>query len=204
MEIFKEMPPRRISLVMRYHIDYSFTVDLQSYNKGNVVISVRSIKANEWHKYRELRLRALRDSPNAFGSTYEAEKTRTSDIWMSQIDAATSSGIDCVLFAEMHGVVCGLVWCKLSITDPGTADIYQMWVDPAARGLGAGYALLDAAVTWARRTDARRVRLGVTDADSQAMRLYKSYGFHQTGETWPLRDGSRLKAQTLELNFGAD
>lgn len=179
------------------------TVDLQPCDEGDVVISVRRIKANEWRKYRDLRLRALRDSPDAFGSTYEAEKTRKNEMWMTQIGAAASSGIDCALFAEKHGAACGLVWCKLSVTDPGAADIYQMWVDPAARGSGAGYALLDAAVTWAERTGARRVRLGVTDADSPAMRLYKSYGFRQTGETWPLRDGSLLKAQTLELELGS-
>lgn len=179
------------------------TVDLQPCDKGDVVISVRRIEANEWRKYRDLRLRALHDSPHAFGSTYEAEKTRKNGTWMSQIGAAASSGMDCALFAEQHGTACGLVWCKLSVSDPGMADIYQMWVDPAARGSGAGYALLDAAVTWAKKTGARRVRLGVTDADSPAMRLYKSYGFHQTGGTWPLRDGSPLKARTLELELGS-
>lgn len=167
------------------------------------MISVQPIKTNEWRKYRDLRLRALRDSPNAFGSTYEAEETRTDDMWGSRVDAATSSEIDCALFAHNHEIVCGLVWCKLSITDPGTADIYQMWVDPAARGLGAGHALLDAAVTWARKMDACRVRLGVTDADSPAMRLYKSYGFRQIGNMEPLRDGSQFKVQTLELNLAS-
>jgi ribosomal protein S18 acetylase RimI-like enzyme len=124
-------------------------------------------------------------------------------MWVARIDAATSSGIDYALFADHNQVVCGLVWCKLSATDPGTADIYQMWVDPAARGLGAGHALLDAAVTWARKMDARRVHLGVTDADSPAMRLYKKYGFRQVGKLEPLREGSHLKARTLELELGS-
>ncbi len=122
-------------------------------------------------------------------------------MWVSCIDAATSSGIDHALFANNRGIICGLVWCKLSATDPDTADIYQMWVDPAARGLGVGHAWLDAAVTWARKMDACRVRLGVTDANSAAMYLYKSHGFRQIGEMEPLRDGSQLKAQTLELDL---
>jgi ribosomal protein S18 acetylase RimI-like enzyme len=120
-------------------------------------------------------------------------------MWAARIEAITSSEKDCALFAINRENVCGLVWCKVSVTDPGTADIYQMWVDPAARGLGAGHALLDAAVTWARKMDACRVRLGVTDADSPAMRLYKRHGFREAGQIEPLRDGSLLNVQTLEL-----
>lgn len=78
-----------------------------------------------------------------------------------------------------------------------------MWVDPAARGLGAGHALLDVAVTWARKMNACSVRLGVTDADRPAMRLYKSHGFRQVGEMEPLRDGSQFKVQTLELDLAS-
>lgn len=168
------------------------------------MISVRPIKPNEWREYRDVRLRALRDSPDAFGSTYAAEEKSTDDMWIARIHAATSSGRDCALFATHHEIVCGLVWCKLSATDSGTADIYQMWVDPATRGSGAGQALLDAAVAWARKRYARRVRLGVTDGDSAAMRLYKRYGFRKIGDLEPLREGSRLQARTLELELGAD
>lgn len=61
------------------------------------MISIRPIKTNEWRKYRNLRLRALRDSPDAFGSTYEVEEARTDSMWVSWIDAATSSGKDSIL-----------------------------------------------------------------------------------------------------------
>ena len=35
------------------------------------MISIRPIAAHEWHQYREIRLRALQDAPQAFGSTWE-------------------------------------------------------------------------------------------------------------------------------------
>lgn len=75
-------------------------------------------------------------------------------------------------------------------------------VHPAALGLGAGNALLTQALAWAKSHGARRVRLGVTHADSPAMRLYRVHGFRPVGDMEPLREGSDLMAQAIELVCG--
>lgn len=80
------------------------------------------------------------------------------------------------------------------------ADLFQMWVDPAARGRGAGQALLAQAVAWAWQMGMRRVRLGVTAADSPAMRLYLAHGFLAEGDLQPLREGSGLQVQAMALD----
>ncbi|MNJ78270.1 Mycothiol acetyltransferase [compost metagenome] len=77
-----------------------------------------------------------------------------------------------------------------------------MWVAPEARGLGAGRALLQSALDWARRAGMRHVRLGVTAADSPAMRLYRAQGFLPAGPLEPLREGSPLMAQAMALELG--
>ncbi|WP_390349859.1 GNAT family N-acetyltransferase [Variovorax boronicumulans] len=144
-------------------------------------------KPDEWKTYRDLRLRALLDSPDAFGSTYEAEAT---------------SGKDRVLFAFNRNDACGLIWCKLSNDQPAVADLFQMWVDPASRGMGAGRALLEAAVSWAARVGMKRVGLGVTVADTPAMRLYTACGFRPDGALEPLREHSHLMVQPMSLALG--
>lgn len=48
-----------------------------------------------------------------------------------------------------------------------------MWVDPVSRGVGAGRALLARAIAWAEGRGAQLIRLGVTIADTPAMRLYR-------------------------------
>ncbi|MCT9811914.1 GNAT family N-acetyltransferase [Acidovorax sp. Be4] len=166
------------------------------------MISVRPITPQEWSTYRDLRLRALRDAPDAFGSTYAAEVSRTDEAWAERIAGATSSGKDQVFFALHGDQACGLVWCQQSAAEPGMADLYQMWVAPEARGLGAGQALLQAALAWARQTGMRHVRLGVTAADSPAMRLYRSQGFVPAGPLAPLREDSPLMAQAMALKLG--
>lgn len=164
------------------------------------MISIRPIEPHEWPQYRDIRLHALRDAPDAFGSTWGAEADRADADWAARVQAAAASDRDRVLFAVDGGLACGLVWCKLSATEPGMADLFQMWVAPAARGRGVGQALLAQAIAWAWQTGMRRVRLGVTDADSPAMRLYLAHGFRPVGGLQPLREGSELQMQAMDLD----
>jgi hypothetical protein len=47
---------------------------------------VRALRRDEWRNYRELRLRALSDSPDAFGSTWKAEAARPDSAWADKTD----------------------------------------------------------------------------------------------------------------------
>ena len=86
---------------------------------------------------------------------------------------------------------------------PSTADygldVRERIVHRHRRGRGAGRALLQAALDWARRHDMQRVRLGVTIQDSPAMHLYTALGFKPIGPPEPLRAGSALMSQGMEL-----
>ncbi|MBH1964266.1 MAG: GNAT family N-acetyltransferase [Comamonadaceae bacterium] len=163
------------------------------------MISIRPAEPNEWRIYRDVRLQALLDSPNAFGSTYEEEVGRTDAMWAARMAAAASSGQDHVLLARDRESVCGLVWCKLSAEQPTVANLFQMWVDPASRGKGAGRALLEEAIAWAKRVGAHRVNLGVTAAETPAMRLYLACGFRPEGAAQALRESSGLMVQPMSL-----
>ena len=79
-----------------------------------------------------------------------------------------------------------------------------MWVDPAARGLGAGRALLVPCIAWAKHQGARQLRLSVTTGESPAARLYAAQGFQPVGDADALRPGSSRMAQAmaLDLNVG--
>lgn len=163
---------------------------------------VHSVTTSDWRAYRELRLRALRESQDAFASTYEYESAREEGEWEVRVSAMASSSSAQAFFASQHNEVCGLVWCKSSGIEVDVVELFQMWVAPDVRGFGVGRALLERAVTWAIGQGAQRVRLGVTLADSSAMRLYKASGFHPVGIPEPLREGSALMSQSMELILG--
>ncbi len=159
---------------------------------------IRPIKANEWAAYRAVRLRALQDSPNAFGSTYDAESSGSDQHWADRLQTLETSGRDRALVSETSDGFCGLAWCKISAVETSQANIYQMWVAPEVRGQGIGRRLLTGALNWAVGAGVRRVVLGVTVSDSPAWRLYVSMGFRPVGQPQPLREGSIVQAQTME------
>ncbi|WEK33060.1 MAG: GNAT family N-acetyltransferase [Candidatus Pseudomonas phytovorans] len=163
---------------------------------------VRPVTASDWQTYRDLRLRALHESPDAFGSTYEHESARADNEWQTRISAVASSSSAEAFFAIRGNEVCGLVWCKASGVEAAVVEIFQMWVAPNARGFGVGRALLERATNWASSHGAQCVRLGVTIADSPAMRLYTAGGLHPVGVPEPLREGSALMSQSMELTLG--
>jgi ribosomal protein S18 acetylase RimI-like enzyme len=161
--------------------------------------SVRSFSPEEWPIYKALRLQALEESPNAFGSTLAMELERTDNAWTERLKNAASSGQDCAFLAESAGTPSGLVWAKADPNDPSTVHILQMWVAPSARGRGVGYTLLKAAILWAKQYGARSAKLGVTCGDTSASRLYQRAGFVELGAPEPIRPGSALLAQSMVL-----
>lgn len=165
------------------------------------MLFVRPIASADWHEYRKVRLRALKDSPEAFGSTWEQEVMLPDEDWSARA-AASASGQSGKGFFVVHGdEICGLVWCLLSDIEPGIAHIYAMWADPSVRGQGAGRALLTQSIAWAKSKGAHHIRLSVAADESPAMQLYKSQGFYPIGNAELLRQGSDLRVQGMELNL---
>jgi DNA-binding MarR family transcriptional regulator/GNAT superfamily N-acetyltransferase len=59
------------------------------------------------------------------------------------------------------------------------AEIKRLWVAPAARGLGVGRRLMDAAENAARNLSVRIVRLDTNSALAEALQLYRSTGWSE-------------------------
>lgn len=165
-------------------------------------IRIRRFTPREWPAYRALRLRSLADAPNAFGSSLALEEAWAQELWMARLMAADVSGRDCPLVAESggpDGAMLGLLWAKCDAADAGIVNLFQMWVAPEARGRGAASALVDEAVTWARAIGARLIRLGVVVDNQDAIRLYERKGFRNDGKPAPIRPGSAVLEQSMQL-----
>jgi len=160
---------------------------------------IRRLEADEWPLYRELRLRALADSPDAFGSSLAMEQGRPDKEWSERLAWGAASDLDLPLVAMAGEQAVGLAWAKVDASDPSIVNLYQMWVAPEARGQGLGRGLLREAIAWARARQAKAVQLAVTVDDSPAMRLYTREGFRPHGPAEPLRQGASLLALPMVL-----
>jgi ribosomal protein S18 acetylase RimI-like enzyme len=70
----------------------------------------------------------------------------------------------------------------------GDCLLEDLFVDDAARGAGLGRALVEATLARARARGCRRVELDVNEANEPAQRLYGSFGFSSTSNTYGARD----------------
>jgi ribosomal protein S18 acetylase RimI-like enzyme len=132
---------------------------------------------------RPLRLRALREDPDSFGSTLEREQDRPDSDWRIWIDGT--------LIAFDRGTPVGMANLNL---DREPAEIFGVWVAPEARGKGVGRLLVE---TLLERAGDRPIVLCVAESAHAARRLYERMGFRPTGATGALRPGSDLR--TIDL-----
>ncbi|MEO7495987.1 MAG: GNAT family N-acetyltransferase [Massilia sp.] len=163
-------------------------------------ITVRRFLPPDWPTYRQLRLRSLADSPDAFGSALAAEQQRDDAAWAARLSAAAPDQ-NHPLVADLGGAAAGLLWAKLDATDPSVVNLYQMWVAPEARARGVAAALLGEAIDWARLRNGRLVQLAVTCGDTAAARLYRRAGFQDVGAPTS-RPGTPLFEQVMQLPIG--
>jgi len=163
-------------------------------------IVVRSFETHEWQQYRDTRLCALNDSPDAFASTYETTSLISDSEWKNRLQRISSDS-DLPLAALVNAEFAGMAWVRFSNPDDHAAYLYQMWVSTNYRGCGIARKLLHTALQWASSLGADSMRLGVTCGDTSARRLYESVGFIPVGKREPLRPASDLMVQNMELVF---
>jgi GNAT superfamily N-acetyltransferase len=159
--------------------------------------TVRRLAAHEWRVYRALRLHALRDAPDAFGSTLAREEAFPDDEWLKRLADGAESPTELPLIAEDDARPIGLAWARIDPDDPEVAALYQVWVDPAYRHRGVGRLVIDAALDWARSAGVRQILLSVALGPGSALEFYRHLGFAEIGAPVPLRNGSSSLKQTM-------
>jgi putative hydrolase of HD superfamily len=159
-------------------------------------MEITRLGAGDEDRYREMRLRALADAPQAFASTLDREQAFTRDVWTSRLTNDRSIN----LLAVEDDVPLGMTSALLE--DPATVHIVGMWVAPEARGRGVGHRLIETVAAWGRRHQARELALWVTETNRPARALYERNGFAPTGERQPLPSDESLMEVRLTRETG--
>jgi ribosomal protein S18 acetylase RimI-like enzyme len=158
-------------------------------------MQIQQLTPVDHERLRTIRLRALRDAPDAFSSTFEETLARPRESWVEQLEKLAT------FVATLDGHDVGMV--RIARPDTGaTASLLSMWVAPEARRRGVGTALLDAAIAWTRARGFTRLRLEVVDDNTAAVELYTRKGFQPTGRTSTMpapRQHIREHERILEL-----
>jgi GNAT superfamily N-acetyltransferase len=133
---------------------------------------------------RDVRLAALKDTPLAFGSTYERESKFTDAEWMHR--ASSWNGEQRVAYLAWDGdQACGIAAGHLDEHDASKAHLFSMWVAPTHRTIGVGRSLVQQVISWAKSRGAGELILSVTSCNHGAEQFYVRLGFARTGRTEP-------------------
>lgn len=163
---------------------------------------VDRLRPEYWRAWRELRLRALAESPEAFGSTYEENVRVTAETWQQRTRAFAAPAGDRAMFVAIDQATREWIGCAGSHVDvDGTPNLISMWVAPEHRGRGVGSSLVDAVIDWARATGHVRVRLDVVRGQESAVRLYGRLGFRHTGRSTPMERDPDLVEDEMVLRL---
>jgi GNAT superfamily N-acetyltransferase len=165
-----------------------------------MALELRRIRADEWPGLRDIRLRALLDAPDAFGSTYEEEANDPEHAWIDWARDGAEGGTSFCVTASDDGRWVGLAIGAPHRDHPGEAGLFAMWVDPAFRGAGIGRGLVERVVAWAGSEGFPVLRLRVTVSNDAAVRLYARAGFLDRGDRPPLRDGSEVTTMSMAMD----
>jgi GNAT superfamily N-acetyltransferase len=156
-------------------------------------VQVRRVHPDGWRELRDIRLRALTDSPDAFASTLDRELAFAETDWQWRI----ANG--CNVVAAVDGEPVGLAGGYLH---DGVPELIAMWVQPESRGTGAAERLVEAIADWAREQDADRLTLWVVDGNEWAERFYRRLGFARTGAAQPVPGNPRLTEVEMARPLG--
>lgn len=162
---------------------------------SDVSYVVRRANQDDWVSLRSIRLEALCDTPDAFGSTYEDSLGFSDDRWR------TMAAQRCYFLSERDGEVMGMISGGLNDQHPGTHWMYGMYVTPSARGSGVAIQLVDAVFEWARSEGATELYLHVTSTISRARAFYEKLGFEFTGKHFTMTRDPRLELLTMRRSL---
>ena len=136
------------------------------------------LQASDAQQYRELMLQAFELASDAFVSTAAERQAEPESYWVKRIADPKGAG---VAFGAFEGpALIGTVALEFS-AKPKTkhkATVVGMYVTLQSRRVGAGRALLEAAVEYAKaREGILLLTLTATEGNTHAIELYTSAGF---------------------------
>jgi RimJ/RimL family protein N-acetyltransferase len=160
-------------------------------------LQIRRLETSDVALYRDIRLEALQQNPEAFGSTFERENAQP----LSWFEAAV--GRSDIFGAFLDGTLAGIA---AYVVQQGSkqshkALLWGMYVRSTARSSGLGKRLVAAVLSHARGR-VEMLQLTVVSENEAARRLYSALGFVEYGfEKRALKQDGRYYDEVLMVKF---
>lgn len=148
---------------------------------------------SDWELWREIRLRALEGAPEAYGSTYDLERTYPAELWQQRL----AEGNSVLVLVDGRPVAIGAGF-RDRVDGEDWFHVVAMWTDPEFRGRKLSHRVLDVLISRARALGLP-VHLDVALGNAAALASYVAYGFVPVGKTFVEDEERDLVCQRLAL-----
>ena len=140
------------------------------------MLTIKILEDKDWCIFRTLRLEALLDHPEAFGSSYDEEAKFSMEAFKDNYKKCDIFGA----FLNEQLVGCAGFFVH-SFTKMGHRGfLFAMYIRPDHRGFGIADTLVKAIIKHARKK-VIQIHLGVVTTNKIAVRLYEENGFRIYG-----------------------
>jgi DNA-binding MarR family transcriptional regulator/GNAT superfamily N-acetyltransferase len=140
---------------------------------------------------------ALYAQEYGFDETFEALVARIVADFLTEFDPKR----DRCWIAELNGENVGHIFLVKHPTEPSTAKLRLLLVEPSARGLRLGSALVEECVNFASAVGYKKITLWTQSILVAARRIYQKAGFRLVEEQANFKFGKDLVSQTWELDL---
>lgn len=162
-------------------------------------MEILALPVEEWREYRELRLRALREDPEAFSSRYADSLNQPEDYWRTRLAEAAKGERTWLLFARQDAKLVGMVGAFIEDPAAERATVVSVYVPKEARGQGISTHLMEAMLRLLSTVPTlKQAQLCVNVTQIPAIQLYKRFGFVETGQE-PAMTGAGHAVQQLVM-----
>ena len=165
---------------------------------------IKALTPADWQTMKDFRLKALKESPEAFARTYEEELAFDDNVWIKRTDGA-SEGKERICFLCFDGEKpVGIGGSSVSKQRKQASSVNSVWVDPAYRGTEAAKMIMDCLKDWASSIGLTQMEGLVTSTNERALGFYKKYGFEVTNETETLERDPSVVSVLIRMKIDAN
>ena len=143
----------------------------------NPAVEIITLRVDEWPLYKQIRVEAVTDSPQAFGSNREQQLVHPDSFWQKRLEDAARGESQWLLFARSAGDLVGMIGAYRDENTSQEATVISVYVTPSARGRGISALLMKAILEKLRQAGMRKVWIGVNIEQKAALHLYQKTGF---------------------------
>ena len=162
-------------------------------------VKLKLATESEYLRLKQIRLAALKDSPNSFGAKYEVLKDRLDNYWQQVLKVSSW----CLVSAD--GVDIGLLAVDRADKDRNSdCWLSGWWITPTHRGQGISKLMAQWVYELCRKNGWEKIGLGVWPDNKAAIAVYLKLGFVAADSLLPSRSIPGLMYLPMYKSIGGE